>query len=129
MRWVWSTRSLMVYPAGVPKAIGVGSTTMTDTRSAFSNYGDDVRLAAPGEALITTYPGNNYAGVWGTSFSTALVSGAAALLSQMRAKGWQGSLMDAFEHGQRLHIDGMGDARLDVYASAMYYLTVHSPGD
>ena len=41
-----------------------------------------MRVGAPGAGVITTYPGGKYAGAWGTSFSTALVSGAAALLLQ-----------------------------------------------
>ena len=52
-----------VYPAGDPYVIGVGATTSLDLRSAFSNYDvSSVKTAAPGEALITTYPGNHYAG-------------------------------------------------------------------
>ncbi|MGH9159092.1 MAG: S8 family serine peptidase, partial [Vicinamibacteraceae bacterium] len=75
---------VIVYPAAFPNVVGVASTTNQDARSSFSNYGPDlVTLAAPGEALITTYPGGNYAGVWGTSFSAALVSGAVALLRQV----------------------------------------------
>lgn len=73
-----------VYPAAWRKAEGVGSTTDSDARSAFSNYGDGlVSVAAPGENLITAYPGSNYAAASGTSFSTALVSGAAALLVEL----------------------------------------------
>jgi len=49
--------------------------------SSFSNYGSDVvSIAAPGEALVTTYPGNHYAAAWGTSFSSALVAGTTAEL-------------------------------------------------
>jgi subtilisin family serine protease len=39
-----------------------------------------VTVAAPGEGLLTPYLGSHYAAVWGTSFSTGLVSGAAAAL-------------------------------------------------
>ncbi len=69
-----------VYPAGLAGAIGVASTNNDGVPSLFSNYGvGSVFMAAPGEGLITTFPGNNYAAVWGTSFSSALVSGAAAV--------------------------------------------------
>ena len=69
-----------VYPAGLANAIGVASINNEGVPSLFSNYGvGSVFMAAPGEGLITTYPGNNYAAVWGTSFSSALVSGAAAV--------------------------------------------------
>ena len=69
----------LVYPAAFGNVIGVGSVDQQNQLSGFSNSGADiVTLAAPGEALITTYPGNHYAAVWGTSFSSALVSGATA---------------------------------------------------
>ena len=52
-------------------------------------------IAAPGEALITTYPGNHYAAVWGISFSAALVSGAADLLMQTAKQNLANQLEEA----------------------------------
>jgi subtilisin family serine protease len=73
----------MVFPSGFRNVIGVGSSDPLNRRSLFSNYGKGlVRLFAPGEALVTAFPAQHYALVSGTSFSTALVSGAAALLLQ-----------------------------------------------
>jgi subtilisin family serine protease len=72
-------QSSLVYPAAYGNVIGVGSVDQQNNPSSFSNFGPDlVRLSAPGEALVTTYPGNHYAAVWGTSFSAALVSGSVA---------------------------------------------------
>ncbi len=71
----------LVYPGALRNVLGVGSTTTGNppTRSVFSNYGDAlVSLGAPGEGVITTYPGGGYAGAWGTSFSAPLTAGAAA---------------------------------------------------
>lgn len=111
-----------VYPASLGYVIGVGSTSLADVRSPFSNFGDAAaRTAAPGEALITTYPGNNYAGVWGTSFSSALVSGAAALMTQISPYGSPSDFSDALAQGHRINQD-MGDARLDIMSS-LYYLS------
>lgn len=76
-----SGQETVLFPSALRNVIGVGSTTSGDQRSPFSNYGTAlVKIAAPGERLITAYPGNNYAAVWGTSFSAALVSGAASLM-------------------------------------------------
>jgi subtilisin family serine protease len=74
-------RRTLVYPAAFGNVVGVASSTQQNTPSAFTNLGPDlVGIAAPGEALVTTYLGNHYAMVWGTSFSSGLVSGGAALL-------------------------------------------------
>jgi subtilisin family serine protease len=106
-------REKAVYPAAYRKVLGVGSTNYSDHRSPFSNYGDFVRAAAPGEALVTTYPGNNYAGVWGTSFSTGLVSGAVALMQQIYPRIGYDKVRDALDKGVHIGQD-MGDARLSL---------------
>ena len=83
-----------VYPACYFSAtedwvIGVGSTDSDDFRSVFSNYGGDcLDLSAPGEdiyGLAFEEPSDgfndDYLGGWsGTSMSSPLVAGAAALL-------------------------------------------------
>jgi subtilisin family serine protease len=70
-----------VYPGGLPGVIDVASTSNSDVQSSFTNYGaPPVWLAAPGEAVVTTYPWGTYAAGWGTSFSTPFVAGTAALM-------------------------------------------------
>merc|ERR1719150_3263901 len=40
-------------PAFVPSAITVGSTTSTDSRSSFSNYGSCTNIWAPGSSVLS----------------------------------------------------------------------------
>jgi Subtilase family len=80
-------QTTLLYPAAFGNVIGVASVNAQNQTSAFSNRGADmVALAAPGEGLVTTYPGDHYASVSGTSFSAALVSGAADVLLFQNSK-------------------------------------------
>jgi major intracellular serine protease len=109
---------MVVYPAGNRNVIGVGSTSATDRRSSFSNYETrSIKLFAPGEALVTAYPGNNYALVWGTSFSTALTAGATALLADVVPDLDSTKAVNSLLHGHR--VDDVG-TRLDVLSMMMY---------
>ncbi len=70
-----------VYPAANAGVIAVASTDMAEVKSAFSGFGSYVDLCAPGEALISILPNNQFAVASGTSFSAALVSGTSALVA------------------------------------------------
>lgn len=106
----------LVYPAALTNTVmGVASTNDLDGRSSFSNYGDTiVWVAAPGEAIVTTYPFNTYAAGWGTSFSAPFVSGAAASLLDQRSNINQSQTATAVAHAQWVGPD-MGNGRLDLF--------------
>jgi subtilisin family serine protease len=104
------------YPAAYRNVIGVASTDSTDARSVFSNYGEVlVDIAAPGEGLVTVYPGGYYAVVSGTSFSAPLVSGAAALMLQNDVTLNQGKASRDLSNAKKLPTDDLGFGRLDLF--------------
>ncbi len=69
-----------VYPAAYANVIAVASSDKNDDLAKWSNRGDWVDVDAPGVDIYSAIPGNKYGTKNGTSFSTALVSGEAALL-------------------------------------------------
>src|SRR6266481_2211472 len=109
----------IVYPAALQTDVmGVASTTDQDARSSFSNFGSAiVWVAAPGEAIVSTYPYNTYAAGWGTSFSAPFVSGGAVLLHSLNAAINQSSGAAAVAHAVPLTDGGMGYGRLDLCAT------------
>jgi subtilisin family serine protease len=115
----------LVYPASYGGVQGIGSSTSNDLRSTFSNYGSGVvTFAAPGEGVITTYPGGSYAAGWGTSFSTPMVAGAAALVLQARPASKPGDITNALSKTKQ--ISDMGYGRIDLYQSLMNVVSTSS---
>jgi subtilisin family serine protease len=138
-----------VYPAALKGVIDVASTSNQDTQSTFSNYGaPPVWLAAPGEGVMTTYPYGTYAAGWGTSFSTPLVAGTAALMASQyntqagsgsgltlsllgitislqgsaNLPSWEPQAAKALAHAQNISDPELGNGRLDTYQAVQAWL-------
>jgi len=110
--------SAAVYPAALNGyVVGIASTTDWDSRSSYSNYGaTDVWIAAPGDNIVSTFPGGTYASASGTSFSSPIVAGTVSLLLSAKQQPTinQSQAADALSHGQPLTPD-LHHGRLNVY--------------
>lgn len=76
-----NTRACTKSPASTPSAITVGSTTNSDSRSSFSNFGDCVDIFAPGSNITAAWHTSDSATntISGTSMASPHVAGAVAL--------------------------------------------------
>lgn len=119
--------SARVYPASISgSVVGIASTSDWDTRSSFSNFGSaDVWIAAPGEYVISTYPGGTYGSESGTSFSSPLVAGTVALMLSAKQPINQSQAASALQHAVPLTSD-LNHGRLDVYQAVSAWVNSSS---
>jgi len=71
------------YPACYDEVMAVSATDSSDSRAAFSSYGEWVDLAAPGLGILSTYRGASYTEMSGTSMACPHVTGVAGLVWTM----------------------------------------------
>lgn len=89
------TSSILEFPAGesIPGLVSVGASNQTNELASFSNFGTWVDIAAPGQSILSTVPGGAF-GTWnGTSMSTPLVAGAAALI-RAQNPDWSATIIE-----------------------------------
>jgi len=99
------------YPAACDHVVAVAATDSADRKASFSNYGDWIDITAPGVSILTTSNGGGY-GYWsGTSFSSPIACGLAALV--MSANPWltNAQVVELLKQGA----DDLGDPGFDPY--------------
>ncbi len=67
-------------PGCISSAISVGSSTLSDSISGFSNVASFLDLLAPGSSITSSVPGNGFGTFSGTSMAAPHVAGAWAIL-------------------------------------------------
>jgi subtilisin family serine protease len=99
------------YPAdyGLPNLISVTAIDPSTEVLPSSNYGTEtVDIAAPGQNILSTLPGNQYGYMTGTSQATAFVTGAAVLVKARRE--------DATPEEIKKYILSTGDSEVSLLA-------------
>ena len=99
------------YPAAYEHVLAVAATNLNDERASFSNFGHWVDLTAPGIGLYSTWPGDDYRFMSGTSMAAPLVAAAAALVKSQHAD-WSAA---AVAQQLRQTADPIGDKNPDQY--------------
>lgn len=98
INYAWSKNAIIVaaagnesassvsYPAACDHVLGISAIQPGDTLASFSNFGSKVALSAPGVKIYTTKNGGSYTSMAGTSFSSPIVAGVAALILSKNQK-------------------------------------------
>ena len=98
-------------PAREPSAITVGSTTTTDARSSFSNFGTCVDIFAPGSSITSSWNTSDTATntISGTSMATPHVTGVAALFLETNPTASPATVTSAIVNSSTLnHVSNAG---------------------
>lgn len=121
-------------PANAELAITVAATTKTDQMTSYSSRGPadtdliiKPDLAAPGDEILSTTPGNQVQYKSGTSMAAPHVAGAAALLKQQqptRTPAMIKSLLMSQAKDIGATVAEQGSGRLDVLAATQATLTM-----
>ncbi|MCX6153368.1 MAG: S8 family serine peptidase [Candidatus Kapabacteria bacterium] len=72
--------SYNTFPACYDGVLCVGASTSSDKVASFSNWGYKCDVYAPGQGILSTLPNNNYGNMDGTSMSSPVAAGVAALV-------------------------------------------------
>jgi len=91
--------STVFYPAGYNNVIAVASTTPTDARSSFSQYGTWINIAAPGSNIRSTYATSLYSSISGTSMASPHVSGLLGLMRSVAPNATNTALINCLYSG------------------------------
>jgi subtilisin family serine protease len=112
------------FPASAKSVFGVAALGSGSQLAYFTNWGPWVEVAAPGDQLVGPMPGGGYA-VWsGSSMSSALVSGQAALLRAVEPQaGAENTLHNITATARRLPTIGVYYGSIDIPRSLDYALT------
>ncbi|MBH0156771.1 S8 family serine peptidase [Fictibacillus sp. 5RED26] len=84
------------YPATYPGVLSISSSDKADEISWFTNYGDYIDFAAPGEQIYSTVSNSKYMYMDGTSMAAPVVSGTAALMLSKNPLLSENDLRDLF---------------------------------
>ncbi|MGM9533307.1 S8 family peptidase [Intestinibacter sp.] len=110
------------YPASYVDVISVGAVDKKSVPAAFSNSNLVIDCVAPGVDIISTYPGNTYASLSGTSMAAPHVTGSLALLKNWSDDVFQRELTPEELYAQLIKFTKTLDYPRTIQGNGIVYL-------
>lgn len=106
-----NSSSSPMYPAACTNVVAVSASDKNGVFASFSNYGSWIDLSAPGNNILTTTQGGGYGYWYGTSFSSPIAAGVAALVLSLQPSLSNSALVSLLEQNS----DDLGTPGWDQY--------------
>ena len=100
-----------IYPAALTNVVAVSATDSVDNLAGWSTYGNFVDVSAPGVSIYTTANGGGYRYASGTSFSSPIVAGLAALIFSLNPSLSNAQVVNLIKN----NADDLGSVGFDQY--------------
>ncbi|MCS7074313.1 MAG: S8 family serine peptidase, partial [Bacteroidia bacterium] len=116
------------FPASYQNVISVGSTSTSDAKSSFSNYGSTIDVMAPGSNIYSTLAGSNtsYGNQSGTSMACPMVAGLCGLILSLNPDLYPYEVENCLKNGcdnidaqNPNYIGQIGAGRINAYQSLL----------
>jgi len=109
------------YPCGYDNVICISALDSDNTSASYSNYGDWIKLAAPGTSIFSTYFDDRYVSQSGTSMATPMVAGSIGILKQLFPSKNQTEIRDSLnDTGNLVDFNStVNISMINVYASIL----------
>lgn len=119
-----SGNSAKSYPASYESVMSVGSVDGDDEKSSFSQFNNEVDIVAYGNGIKSTIPDGQYASFKGTSMSSPLVAGIAALIwshnpTKSAKEIWNALISSAKDVGDEGRDNFYGHGIVQAYEAAL----------
>jgi subtilisin family serine protease len=108
-----SATGSLFFPGGANHAVGVSASDINNNLASFSNFGNDVAVAAPGVGILSTVPTYtvtlgccNYGFLSGTSMSTPFVSALAGLIAMTTPNASASAIIQRLEQTATSSVSG-----------------------
>jgi PKD repeat protein/subtilisin family serine protease len=118
--------STVFYPAGYNNVVSVASTTSTDAKSGFSQFGTWIDISAPGSDIVSCNETGTYSYASGTSMASPLVSGLLGLMKSANMSLSNTEIIDCLyssadniDAQNPSYINQLGHGRINAYQALL----------